>query len=93
MKKHGADIEERKEKLKEEEKEDETKKTQEEELRRHTAVRRSFYTQTLLHTSTCASWGDRDCTAKSTGTNTISRCHQPVLRCIKTLAGSKNGVF
>ena len=30
--------------------EDETKKTQEEELRRHTAVRRSFYTQTLLHT-------------------------------------------
>ena len=58
MKKHGADIEERKKKLKEEEKENERKKTQEEALRRHRKIRqcgeaftrRSFYTQNPLHT-------------------------------------------
>ena len=64
MKKHGADIKERKNTLKEEEKEDETNKTQEEGLRRHRKIRqcgeafthRSFYTQNPLHTDTFTHW-------------------------------------
>ena len=65
MKKHGADIEERKKKLKEEEKEDKKKKTQEDKLRRHRKIRQcgealhaeafthgTLYTQNPLHTDT-----------------------------------------